>query len=77
MIEQEESRISRRKKRFNGPDFAVEDRSLKAVLTKHTFRNVKDFAALLPSTLESPDRLRVGSRKRFGFEMLINLYFCE
>ena len=25
MIEQEESRISRRKKRFNGPDFAVED----------------------------------------------------
>ena len=54
MIEQEESRISRRKKRFNGPDFAVEDRSLKAVLTKHTFRTVKDFAALLPPTLESP-----------------------
>ena len=54
MIEQEETRLSRRKKRFNGPDFAVEDRSLKTVLSKHTFRTVKDFAALLPPTLESP-----------------------
>lgn len=54
MIEQEELRISRRKKRFNGPDFAVEDRTLKTVLSKQTFRTVKDFAALLPPTLESP-----------------------
>lgn len=54
MIEQEESRVSRRKRRFNGPDFAVEDRSLKAVLSKQTFRTMKDFAALLPRELESP-----------------------
>ncbi len=54
MIEQEESRIARGKKRFNGPDFSVEDRALKTVLSKHTFRTVKDFAALLPRTLASP-----------------------
>ncbi len=54
MIEQEESRIARGKKRFNGADFSVEDRALKTVLSKHTFRTVKDFAALLPRTLASP-----------------------
>jgi hypothetical protein len=51
MIEQEESRVSRYKRRFNGPDFKVEDRALKSVLSKQTFRTVKDFAALVPRSL--------------------------
>jgi len=54
MIEQEEHRVARRKRRFNGPDFTVEDRVLRAVYSTHTFRTAKDLAALLPDSLSSP-----------------------
>jgi hypothetical protein len=54
MIEQEEHRIARCKRRFNGPDFTVQDRLLKTVHSTHTFRTAKDFAALLPDSLSSP-----------------------
>ena len=54
MIEQEEHRVARRKRRFNGPDFTVEDRLLREVHSTHTFRMAKDLAALLPDSLSSP-----------------------
>ena len=54
MIEQEEHRVARRKRRFNGPDFRVEDRVLREVHSTHTFRTAKDLAALLPASLSSP-----------------------
>ena len=54
MIEQEEHRVARRKRRFNGPDFAVEDRVLRTVHSTHTFRTAKDLAGLIPKSLSSP-----------------------
>ncbi|HVJ68055.1 MAG TPA: hypothetical protein VM510_08740, partial [Caulifigura sp.] len=54
LIEQEERRIPRRRSRFNGPDFRVEDRLLLSVLSRHTFKTAADLAALLPSGLPSP-----------------------
>ena len=53
MIEQEEHRVARHRRRFNGPNFAVEDRLLRTVLSRHTFRTARDLAALLPQTLAS------------------------
>lgn len=54
MIDQEEHRVARRKRRFNGPDFRVEDRMLREIHSTHTFRTAKDIAALLPDSLVSP-----------------------
>ena len=54
MIEQEEHRVARCKRRFNGPDFKVEDRVLREVHSTHTFRTAKDLAVLLPESLPSP-----------------------
>ncbi len=54
MIEQEEHRVARRKRRFNRPDFKVEDRMLREVHSTHTFRTAKDLAALLPASLPLP-----------------------
>jgi hypothetical protein len=51
LIEQEEHRVTRRRRRFNGPDFLVEDRVLRAIVSKHRFRTAADLAALLPASL--------------------------
>jgi hypothetical protein len=54
LMEQEERRIARAKRRFNGPDYRVEDRLLLSVVSRHRFRTVADLAALLPVELTSP-----------------------
>lgn len=54
LVEIEEQRLARHRRRFNKPDYKVEDRCLRAVLSKQTFRTAKDLAALLPLALASP-----------------------
>jgi hypothetical protein len=54
LIEQEERRIARAKRRFNGPDYRVEDRLLLNVVSRHRFKTAADLAALLPAQLTSP-----------------------
>jgi hypothetical protein len=53
-MEQEERRIARVRRRFNGPDYRVEDRLLLGVVSRHQFRTSADLAALLPGTLPAP-----------------------
>ncbi|HVJ67113.1 MAG TPA: hypothetical protein VM510_03955, partial [Caulifigura sp.] len=54
LIEQEERRFPRQRRRFNGPDYRVEDRSLLTVMSHHRFRTASDLAELLPDGLPSP-----------------------
>ena len=54
LIEQEERRIPRRRSRFNGPDYRVEDRFLLSVVSRHRFRTASDLLALLPDSLPRP-----------------------
>lgn len=54
LIEQEERRLSRAKRRFNGPDYRVEDRLLLSVVSRRTFQTAADLAALLPGELPTP-----------------------
>ena len=55
LIEQEEWRVARQqRRRFNGPDYRVQDRSLLEIVSRQTFRSAVDLAALLPSTLPTP-----------------------
>jgi hypothetical protein len=54
LIEQEERRISRRRRRFNGPDYRVEDRLLLRIVSRQTYKTAADLAALLPDSLPSP-----------------------
>jgi len=54
LVEQEERRIPRRRKRFNGPDYRIEDRFLLNVVSRHMFRTAADLAAMLPAQLPSP-----------------------
>ncbi|OAI53288.1 hypothetical protein AYO47_05140 [Planctomyces sp. SCGC AG-212-M04] len=54
LMEQEERRIARVRRRFNGPDYRVEDRLLLGVVSRHRFQTAADLAALLPATLPSP-----------------------
>ncbi len=54
LVEQEEQRIPRRKRRFNGPDYRVEDRLLLEIVSRHRFRTAGDLAELLPAGLGSP-----------------------
>ena len=51
LVEQEEWRIARAKRRFNGPNFRVEDRLLLSVISKQTFKTARDLAGLLPENL--------------------------
>jgi hypothetical protein len=53
LMEQEERRIARVRRRFNGPDYRVEDRLLLSVVSRHRFRTAADLAALLPRQLPS------------------------
>lgn len=54
LIEQEERRMPRKRRRFNGPDYRVEDRRLLSVISHHRFRSAADLAGLLPFQLPSP-----------------------
>lgn len=54
MVEQEERRIARPKRRFNGPSFRVEDRLLLEIVSRQTFKTARDLAQLLPTTLPTP-----------------------
>lgn len=54
LVEQEERRIDRGRRRFNGPNYRVEDRILRNVLSRQTFKTARDLAQLLPADLPSP-----------------------
>jgi len=54
LIEQEEIRIPRPRRRFNGPDYRVEDRLLLNVVSRRTFKTAADLGALLPASLPTP-----------------------
>jgi len=54
LVEQEERRIPRPRRRFNGPDYRVEDRLLLNVVARRRFKTAADLAALLPRQLPSP-----------------------
>jgi hypothetical protein len=54
LVEQEERRLARAKRRFNGPSFRVEDRLLLKVISRQTFKTAHDLAGLLPENLPSP-----------------------
>ncbi|MBX3442472.1 MAG: hypothetical protein KF774_08690 [Planctomyces sp.] len=58
LVEQEERRISRARRRFNGPQHRVEDRLLLNVVSRRTFRTAGDLATLLPAALASPFHTR-------------------
>ncbi len=51
LVEQEEVRIPRKKRRYHGADFQVEDRMLLNVVSRQTFRTARDLAGLLPPNL--------------------------
>ncbi|MBM4077388.1 MAG: hypothetical protein FJ267_17305 [Planctomycetes bacterium] len=48
LVEQEEHRIACPRRRFNGPDYKVEDRILRKVLETQSFQTAKDLLNLLP-----------------------------
>jgi hypothetical protein len=54
LVEQEERRIAHAKRRFNGPNYRVEDRLLRTVISRQTFKTARDLAGLLPERLPSP-----------------------
>jgi hypothetical protein len=54
LLEQEEHRITRLRRSRFGPDYRVEDRSLRQVVSTHSLRTLADLRALLPETLVSP-----------------------
>ena len=54
MIEQAEHRVTRPKRRFNGPSFRVEDRHLLQIVSRQTFQTARDLISLLPETLPTP-----------------------
>jgi len=54
LVEQEELRVPRARRRFNRPDYRVVDRRLLKVLSRSTFKTARDLAALLPAGLPSP-----------------------
>ncbi len=51
LIEQEEHRITKVRRRRFGPDYRVEDRRLRQVVSTHSLRTLADLRALLPATL--------------------------
>ena len=51
LMEQEEVRIPRKKRRYHGADFQVEDRLLLNVISRQTFTTARDLAGLLPTSL--------------------------
>ena len=51
LTEQEESRVTRKRRRRFGPDFRVEDRRLVQIVSSHTLRTLQDLRRLLPATL--------------------------
>lgn len=51
LIEEEEHRLTRPRKRRRGPDFKVEDRLLREVVQTTTLRTVADLRRLLPDAL--------------------------
>jgi hypothetical protein len=54
MVEEEELRVPRRRRRFRQPDFCVEDRRLLSVLTVHRFATARDLVAILPPGQPNP-----------------------
>ncbi len=54
LVDQEEQRTPRRRRRFRGPDYKVEDRSLLRIVSHQQFRTAADLMALLPQALPSP-----------------------
>ena len=54
LIEQEEHRITKIRRRRSSPDYRVVDRRLRQVVAKYSLRNQADLRSLLPATLESP-----------------------
>lgn len=54
LVDQEERRIARQRRRFRGPDYRVEDRSLLRIVSRHRFHTAADLLALLPAALPSP-----------------------
>lgn len=54
LIEQEEIRVPRSRRRFRGPDYRVADRRLLEIVSRQTFRTRTDLRALLPASLTSP-----------------------
>ncbi len=52
LTEQEETRIPKRKRWFRAKDYAVADRRLIAVRSRHVFRTPADLCRLLPAGLE-------------------------
>jgi hypothetical protein len=52
LTEQEETRISKRKRWFRGKDYTVADRRLVAVRSRHVLRTAGDLASLLPAGLD-------------------------
>lgn len=51
LTEQEEHRVTRPRRRRRGPDFRVEDRLLRSVVSRKTLRTVADLRKLLPADL--------------------------
>ncbi|REK21050.1 MAG: hypothetical protein DWQ45_03205 [Planctomycetota bacterium] len=51
LTEQEEHRVPRRRRRWNGPDFRVQDRALLDVVEEFEFRTAADLCELLPPGL--------------------------
>ena len=54
LIEEEEVRVPRRRRRFRRPDYRVQDRRLLSIVSTHPLRTAADLVALLPSDLPSP-----------------------
>ncbi len=54
LVEQEETRIPRRKRWFRGKDYMLADRRLVGICERHVFRTAADLGRLLPVGLEDP-----------------------
>jgi hypothetical protein len=53
LIDEEEVRVPRRRRRFRRPDYRVQDRRLLSIVSTHRLRTAADLVALLPSDLPS------------------------
>lgn len=53
LIEEEEIRVPRRRRRFRRPDFRIEDRRLLSVVSTHRLQTADDLIRLLPPDLPS------------------------
>ncbi len=54
MVDLEEDRIVRKRRRFNRPDYHVTDRRLREIVSVHRFRTARDLEKLLPESLTFP-----------------------